>query len=341
VTVLQELSHPVVLAPLAGGPSTPELTAAVVDAGGFGFLAAGYLTAEELRERLARIRSLTSGAFGVNVFVPGRPSRRGPIEAYAERLVPEAAALDVDLGQARFDDDDWDGKLAVLLEDPPAAVSFTFGCPPGPVIRRFHDAGAEVWSTITTPEEAKTAESAGADVLVAQGSEAGGHRATWRDDDPYIRGIGLLALVQLVRAHTAAPVVAAGGVATGRGIAATLAVGAAAAAVGSGFMLCPEAGTAEVHRAALAGDAPTALTRAFTGRMARGIRNRLLDELTDVAPSGYPEIHHLTAPIRQAGREARASDVVNLWAGEAYQLAAAAPAASVVARLVDELAAVS
>jgi nitronate monooxygenase len=329
------------LAPLAGGPSTPELTAAVVDAGGFGFLAAGYLSAEVTRQRVARTRALTAGRFGVNLFVPGEPSNPDLVAHYAERLAPEAAALGVDLGDARFDDDGWDGKLGVLLEEPPAAVSFTFGCPPEPVIRQFRDAGAEVWVTITTPLEAVAAESAGADVLVAQGSEAGGHRGTWRDDDPYVRGIGLLALVQLVRAHTALPVVAAGGIATGGAIAAALAVGASAAAVGTAFLLCPEAGTAEVHRAALAGDAPTALTRAFTGRLARGIRNRMLDELTDVAPSGYPEIHHLTAPIRQAGRDAGVGDVVNLWAGEAYQLAEAAPAAAVMARLVRELDAVS
>jgi nitronate monooxygenase len=328
------------LAPLAGGPSTPNLTAAVVDAGGFGFLAAGYLSAEDLRQRLARTRALTAGPFGVNLFVPGEPSNPDLVMDYAKRLAPEAAALGVDLGDGRFDDDDWEGKLSALLEEPPAAVSFTFGCPPEPVIRQFHDVGAEVWLTITTPHEAVAAESAGADVLVAQGSEAGGHRGTWRDDDPYIRGLGLLALVQLVRAHTALPVVAAGGIATGGAIAAALAVGASAAAVGTAFLLCPEAGTTEVHRAALAGDAPTALTRAFTGRMARGIRNRLLDELTDVAPSGYPEIHHLTAPIRQAGRDAGLSDVENLWAGEAYELAEAAPAASVMARLVRELEAV-
>jgi nitronate monooxygenase len=337
VAVLDPLRHPIVLAPLAGGPSTPELTAAVVEAGGFGFLAAGYLSAEVLGERIAATRALTAGALGVNLFVPGPPSDPDVVAAYAERLAPEAAALGVALGTPRADDDDWDAKLTLLLADPPAVVSFTFGCPEISVVDRLHDAGAEVWVTITTPGEAVAAEAAGADVLVAQGTEAGGHRGAWRDDDPLVEGIGTLALVQLVRARCGLPVVATGGIATGAGVASVLAAGASAAAVGTAFLLCPEAGTAEVHRRALAGDAPTALTRAFTGRLARGIRNRVLDELSDVAPSGYPEIHHLTSPLRQAARAAGVTDVVNLWAGQAYPLARAEPAADVIARLVREL----
>ncbi len=335
--VLDSLRHPIALAPLAGGPSTPELTAAVAEAGGFAFLAAGYLSAAELDERLARTRELTSAPFGVNVFVPGSPSELGPVLEYAARLAPEASALGVELGEPRFEDDDWDAKLALLRRDPPAVVSFTFGCPPTSVVEAFHDVGTEVWVTITTPDEAEQAGSAGADALVAQGTEAGGHRGTWRDDDPQIGGLGILALVQLARDRSALPIVAAGGIATGGAIAAVLAAGAQAAALGTAFLLCPEAGTSAVHRAALEGTAPTALTRAFTGRTARGIRNRMLDELSDVAPSAYPEVHHLTAPLRVAARNAGVPDVVNLWAGEAYQLASAEPAAAVVDRLVAEL----
>jgi nitronate monooxygenase len=337
VTVLDGVRHPIVLAPLAGGPSTPELTAAVVDAGGFGFVAGGYLAADDLRDRLDRTRSLTARPLGVNLFVPGTPADSEAVRAFADRLAPEAAALGVELGQPRFDDDDWDAKVDLLLADPPAAVSFTFGCPPVSVIDRFHAAGVEVWVTVTTPDEAVAAEAAGADVLWAQGAEAGGHRGTWRDDDPLIEGIGLLALLSLVRSRTSLPVVAAGGLATPQDVAAVLTAGARAAAFGTAFLRCPEAGTSEVHRAALAGTAPTVLTRAFTGRLARGIRNRLLDELSAVAPSAYPEVHHLTAPLRQAGRQVGDADVVNLWAGQAYPLAEARPAAEVVARLVADL----
>ena len=337
MTVLESLAHPLVLAPLAGGPSTPELTAAVVDTGCFGFLAAGYLTVDELRERMVGTRALTTRPFGVNVFVPSEPADPELVIEYAERLRPEAERHGVALGEPRYDDDGWDGKLELLIEDPPAAVSFAFGCPTPHVIHQIRAVGSEVWVTVTTPEEAAAAESAGADVLIAQGSEAGGHRATWRDDDPGIRGIGVLALIQLVRRNTALPIVAAGGLATGHAVAAALTAGASAASLGTAFLRCPEAATSKVHRAALAGNAATELTRAFTGRMARGIRNRLLDELSDIAPSAYPEIHYLTAPLRQAGRDAGDPSVVNLWAGQAYQLAEDAPAASVVAKLVQEL----
>ena len=198
-----------------------------------------------------------------------------------------------------------------------------------------------MWVTVTTPQEAAGAEAAGADVLVAQGVEAGGHRATWDDGDAAIAGYGVLSLLQLLHAQSELPVVATGGIATGAGIAAVLTAGARAAALGTAFLRCPEAGTSDVHRAALTGTAPTALTRAFTGRTARGIRNRLLDEYTDRAPSAYPEVHNLTAPLRQAGRQQGVADVVNLWAGQAYPLARELPAGEIIRQLAAELAALS
>jgi nitronate monooxygenase len=334
VSVLAELEHPIVLAPLAGGPSTPELTAAVTAAGGFGFFAAGYLSPDTFRDRLAAVRTLSNGRpFGVNLFVPGVPADPRPVAAYAKVLQPEGARRGIRLGEPSFHDDFWNEKIAELLANPVAVVSFTFGCPAAEVIDALHRRGSEVWITVTTPEEGSAAEAAGADVLFAQGAEAGGHRGTWRDDDPLIAGTGLLALLQLLQASATRPIVAAGGIATGAAVSAVLDGGASAAAAGTAFLLCPEAGTTTVHREALAGSAPTALTRAFTGRLARGIRNRMLDEYTSVAPSAYPELHYLTAPLRQAGRDAGDPDVVNLWAGQAYQLARAAPAAEVLASL--------
>ena len=330
--MLDDFETPIVLAPLAGGPSTPELTAAAANAGAFAFLAAGYLSAAALRDRMAATRTLTARPFGVNVFVPGRPSDPKVVAAYAAVLAGEAERLGAALGDPRFDDDDWDAKVALLTEDPVAVVSFTFGCPPVDVIEHVHRAGSEVWITVTTPDEAAAATAASADVVVAQGSEAGGPRSTWDDAD---NAIDVLSLIEVIEG---VPVVAAGGIATGAAIAAVLAAGARAAAVGTAFLRCPEAGTSDVHRAALKGTAPTALTRAFTGRTARGIRNRFLDEYSDRAPSAYPEIHHLTAPLRQAGRQQGIGDVVNLWAGEAYQLACDLPAGGVVRKLMTELA---
>jgi nitronate monooxygenase len=336
--VLDRLAVPIVLAPLAGGPSTPELTAAVSNAGGFGFLAAGYLAASALAERLEGTRTLTEAPIGVNLFVPGTPAPPQAVDAYAARLADDASQAGVELGAARFDDDDWAAKLELLTVTPVAVVSFTFGCPEPEVVGRLQDAGSEVWVTVTRPDEAGLAVDAGADALVVQGAEAGGHRASFHDDpaeDPG-GGIGLLSLVQLVRAQADVPLVATGGIGTGRAVAAVLVAGAAAAQLGTAFLGCPEAGTSAVHRQALAGSAPTAMTRAFTGRLARGIRNRFLDRHGPAAPAAYPEIHHLTAPLRQAGRTAGDLELVNLWAGQAYELGRQLPAGQLVRTLAEE-----
>jgi nitronate monooxygenase len=335
--ILDQLSIPIVLAPLAGGGSTPALTAAVSNAGGFGFLASGYLTASALAERLAQTQTLTSAPIGVNVFVPGSPAAPGTAEAYAAALADDAREAGVDLGEPRFDDDDWAAKIDLLVTALPSVVSFTFGCPDAAVIARLQGAGSEVWVTVTTPAEAQHAAGRGADVLIVQGMEAGGHRGSFRDDpaDPS-DGIGLLSLLQLAAAVANVPLVAAGGIGTGAGVAAVLAAGAAAAQIGTAFMRCPEAGTAEIYRRALAGAEPTALTRAFTGRLARGIRNQFLDRHTAGAPAAYPEVHYLTAPLRAAGRARQDPGLINLWAGQTHQLGAEIPAGELTRRLAAE-----
>lgn len=327
-----DLAVPVVGAPMAGGTSTPELAAAVTRAGGLGFLGAGYLTATGMREQVAATRALlaTGGspsggaAFGVNLF-----DLRGARPADPALVAAYAATLPAPRGEARFDDDDIDAKLAALVADPVAVVSFTFGCPPAGDVAALRRAGTEVWVTVTTRAEADLAVAAGADALVAQGAEAGGHRGTFADDDR--DPLTLLALLQLLR-DAPVPVVAAGGIATPEAVAAVLRAGAVAAQVGTALMLTPEAGTNPAQRARLGTDAPTALTRAFTGRLARGIVNDFLRAHPD-APSAYPEIHHLTAPARRRAREAGDADGFNLWAGQAHALAEALPAAEVVARL--------
>jgi nitronate monooxygenase len=192
-----------------------------------------------------------------------------------------------------------------------------------------------MWATVTSPTEAREAAALGMDGLVAQGAEAGGHRGGANDDPD--EAIGLLALLQLVRAAVPLPLVAAGGIMTGAAVAAVLALGARAAALGTAFLDCPEAGTAPVHRLALRSEAATALTRAFTGRTARGINNRFLREHSAAAPRAYPEVHHLTAPLRAAGRTAGDADLVNLWAGQAYPLLRALPARELVGVLAAEL----
>jgi nitronate monooxygenase len=327
------LAVPIVGAPLAGGPTTPALAAAVCEAGGLGFLAAGYLTAAAFAADIDTVHGLTSRPFGVNVFYPTR-DRVDPADlaAYADRLAGEAARHGVVAGEPRWTDDDWEAKLEVVRRERPAVVSFTFGCPDREIVEELRAGGSSVWCTVTSPAEAEQAGSAGVDALVVQGGEAGGHQGSFHDgsDDPF----PLLTLLQLVRRVTSLPLVAAGGIATGEAIAGVLAAGASAAQIGTALLLAPEAGTADAYRRALRGDRPTRLTRAFTGRRARGIVNRFMRDHDGAAPGGYPEIHYVTAPIRAAARASGDGETINLWAGQGYQLTRERPAAE----LVEELA---
>jgi nitronate monooxygenase len=326
--VLRGLAVPIVQAPMAGGPSTPALAAAVSEAGGLGFVAAGYKTSEAMAEDVAATRAATARPFGVNVFAAqptGAPEAE--LAAYAERI----AAAGLEPGAPRADDDGFAEKLERLLADPPAVVSFVFGCPDRALLERVKAAGSEAWVTVTDAAEAREAAAAGADALVVQGAEAGGHRGSFADEHP--GDVGLLALLQLVAAAVELPLVATGGIATGRAVAAVLAAGASAAQVGTALMRSPEAATSEVHREALARPGRTALTRAFTGRSARGIANRFMTDHEAAAPAAYPAVHYMTAPIRAHGRKTGDADLVNLWAGEAHELAPALPAAEIVAAL--------
>lgn len=324
--LLNSLTRPIVQAPMGGGPSTPELAAAVAGAGGLGFLAAGYKSAEDVAAEIGATRELTD-RFGLNLFVPGPRAEPQQYGAYVDGLKEETS----ETGEPRWSDDDWEAKLEMLRREPVATVSFTFGCPSAEVLDGVKATGAEAWLTVTTPAEAREAAAAGADVLIVQGHEAGAHQGTF-DDAGAGEAFGLLSLLQLVAAESKLPLVASGGIASGAGLAAVLAAGASAAQIGSAFLLCPEAGTSEPYREALRAGGPTELTRAFTGRRARGIANRFLREHRD-APSAYPEIHYATAPIRAAARERGDSEDLNLWAGQAHTLAREEPAADVVARL--------
>lgn len=330
------ISVPIIGAPLAGGPSTPALTAAVSEAGGLGFLAGGYKTARSLAGDIESVRALTRRPFGVNLLFPVRRQiDEAAVAGYRDRLSEEAARYGAVLAEPRWTDDDWHAKLDLVGRERPAVVSFTFGCPDREMVGELRAGGGSVWCTVTSPAEAALAASAGVDALILQGGEAGGHQGSFHDhsDDP----LPLLTLLQLVRRKTGLPLVAAGGIATSQGIAAVLAAGASAAQLGTALLLTPEAGTSEPHRQALRGGRPTRLTRAFTGRRARGIVNRFMLEHADATPSAYPEIHHMTAPIRAAARERGDGEAINLWAGQAYPLAEETPAFELVQRLAHGL----
>jgi nitronate monooxygenase len=324
----------IVLAPMAGGPSAVALAAAVNDAGGFGFLAAGYLSAAQLQAQVDELRATTDRPFGVNVFVvrPTDVDDRA-LDAYLASIEPDAQRLGVELGDARFDDDAFAAKVDVLLRSPVAVVSFTFGFPDPATVRALQAVGTRVWGTVTSVDEAQLVLAVGADGVVAQGSSAGGHRAAFVDDG----GDGALdtdELVTLLAATVDVPIIAAGGIADADDVARMRELGAAAVQVGTAFLLAEEAGTNAVHRAAVAAPGETGWTRAFSGRTARGIVNEFMRSHQD-GPIAYPHVHHATSPMRAAARAAGDGDHTNLWAGTRHELARAVPAREVVESLLE------
>jgi nitronate monooxygenase len=347
VTVVSALPSrlPIVGAPMAGGPSTPELAAAVSNAGALGFIAAGYLTASAFDDQLSAIEALTDQPYGVNLFLPSpRTTDLAPIEAYRQRLVPLAARLATALGQPRWEDDSVEAKVDVLTRHRPAAVSFTFDRPDVALCQRIRrDIGALVIATVTSAEEARLAEQNGVDLLAVQGGEAGGHRGIFTDDRSLPAGapiVGVLDLLDSVAAVSSLPMIAAGGIASGTDIAAALQHGAIGGALGTAFLCCPEAGTSPSYRRALleAPFADTTFTRAFTGRPARALVNSFVRDHDAGAPAGYPEVHHVTRPIRAAASAAGDLDSMQLWAGARWRDVTQEPAADLVARLAGELA---
>ncbi|MGB3697324.1 MAG: nitronate monooxygenase [Gordonia sp. (in: high G+C Gram-positive bacteria)] len=329
-----DLVVPIAGAPMAGGTSTVALTAAVSAVGGLGFYGGAYLTADALRETIRQIRGRTDAPFGVNLFVPEKiPFDEAAFRAYRERLAPLAARLGADLPETvPYTDDHFEAKVQVLVDERVPVASFTFGCPDTAVVTRLREAGVCVAGTVTCVEEAVIARDAGVDALCAQGVSAGGHRATYRilGEDPQIDTADL---VPAVVEATGLPTVAAGGVRSRDDVRALLAAGAVAVQVGTLLLRCPEAGTKPAHREALADPrfTETATTRAYSGRLARGLVNDFIATYTEAAPPVYPQINTLTGGIRRAG--SADADVINLWAGTGFRAAQAIPAADVVAGL--------
>ncbi len=335
-------AYPIVQAPMAGGASNPRLAAAVSAAGGLGFLAAGYKTSEAMYQEIRQLRDLTSRPFGVNLFMPQPPTADpSAIAVYAEQLAGEAAWYATALGDPDVGGDDaYDAKVAMLLEDPVPMVSFTFGCPDRAVLDAFARAGTFTVVTVTSPAEALAAQWAGADAVCVQGVEAGGHQGTHRDDPLSDgAGMGLLTLVPQVREAVQLPIVAAGGLMRGGQIAAVLAAGADAASLGTAFLVTPESGASPLHKKAITDPvfARTELTRAFSGRPARGLLNRFVREHGPYAPPGYPQIHHLTSGLRKAAAAAGDPQGMALWAGQGHRLARELSAGALVETLAAEL----
>lgn len=331
---LTDLRVPLVAAPMAGGPSTPALVAAAARAGALGFLAAGYLTAEQTAAQIEQARRLCpqGAAFGLNIFDPSATDADPrALDAYAARLAPLARQLGVAVGEPHPDDDAFDAKVGCAIEAGVPVVSFTFGLPPAETVAALHAADVAVWASVASVADALRAALLGVDAVVLQGVHAGGHRATLTADaEP--NETSALDLVRGVQLDI--PVVAAGGVSVGRQIATLMSAGASAVAVGTALLLTPEAGTSPTHRAALTSPEfrLTGVTRAFTGRPARGLVNAWMREHLD-APACYPDVHQLTAPLRKAASAAGDAQHTHLWAGVGWRSASAASATDVLVGL--------
>ncbi|WP_327149823.1 NAD(P)H-dependent flavin oxidoreductase [Nocardia sp. NBC_01329] len=333
-----DLAVPIVAAPMAGGPSTPELVAGVAEAGGLGFLAAGYKTPEAVALQIREVRERTDAAFGVNLFVPQRNSYDGAaVERYRTRLGGTARRYGIEVPAVReFDDDRFAEKVDLVIDQRVPVVSLTFGLPPVETVRRLRAAGSAVIATVTGPDEARAAVEAGVDALCLQGPEGGGHRGTFEvEDEPGTTP--LIDLLDEIMVWCPLPVVAAGGISDGARIVEVLAHGAVAAQLGTAFLRSAESGAKTAHKDALA-DArftETIVTRVFSGRPARGLANEFIAEY-GTAPAAYPQIHHLTSPIRAAAAEKYIAGDMALWAGTGFREASADSAPTILRRLWEE-----
>lgn len=332
------VKYPIIQAPMAGGVSNPMLAAAVSNAGGLGFLATGYKTAEEVHREIVETRKLTQSPFGLNVFVPSHERiDEIALAHYRKKIEREAFIIGTTIGEAFSDDDDWNQKIAILREEKVEVVSFTFGCPNRELIRELQHNGSQVIVTVTNVEEAKIAAERGANALCVQGLEAGGHRGTFKNETE--EDYGLLVLLRLIQTEIDLPLIAAGGLMNGRDVAAVLITGAAAAQLGTAFLRCQESGASPVHKNALVDShfLKTALTRAFSGRRARGLVNSFLTTYSDAAPAAYPHIHHMTKVMRKVAGQKNAPELMALWAGQGHSLAKDWSATEIMEELISEL----
>jgi len=337
LTELPSVRWPLIQAPMAGAQGS-ELALAVSGAGALGSLPCAMLGLGAMRDELERIRA-QSACVNVNFFCHAPPQPDPAREAaWRAALAPYYREFGLDPQQqvAAPARSPFSAEVAELLEVfRPAVVSFHFGLPPASLLEQVHGWGTRVLASATTVEEGLWLQAHGADAIIAQGLEAGGHRGMFLTEDTSTQ-IGTLALVrQLVRALRL-PVIAAGGIADGPGVAAAMAMGAAGVQVGTSYLLCPEARTTELHRAALQGDAArhTALTRLFSGRPARGIVNRVMREVDDALAPAFPLAGTALAPLRKAAEQAGCTDFTSLWSGQNATGCAAVPAARLTEGLV-------
>ena len=333
------IALPIIQGPMTGS-DTPALAAAVSGAGGLGMLGCGMRPPAAMAQAAAQIRLHTDKPFGMNLFVQPTPAPDdATVQAALRRLAPLYAEFGLVPERPAKWCEDFDAQFEALGAARPAVASFTFGILSAKQVARLKSADSYVMGTATTLHEARAWEAVGADAVCASGMEAGGHRGTFLGD--YTASmVGTLALVPQCVDALAIPVIAAGGIMDGRGIAAAQALGAQAVQMGTAFLVCPESGIGPAYRAALAtaSATDTRVTRVFSGRPARGIVNTMMERLQaeESAAPAYPIQNALTGALRRAATEAGRADYLSLWAGQGVAAARPLPAADLLAVLAQE-----
>jgi nitronate monooxygenase len=331
MTELIKIEYPIIQAPMAGGITTSNLVAEVSNAGGLGMIGAGYMTPNQIREQIMKLKQLTSKPFGINLFVPNEFAYTDSEANSANQLlqpirnqlqIPQDLNIDIPTYDYVFET--FNEQIKVVKEERVSVCSFTFGIPSKEVTEELKKNGIILIGTATTVEEAIEVEKSGMDIVVVQGSEAGGHRGNFisKTQDSLI---GLMSLIPQVVDHVSIPVIAAGGIMDGRGLMASLSLGATGVQMGTAFLTCIESGAHQVYKEAImnAKEDQVVLTRAFSGKYARGIKNKFIAELEkheNLLPD-FPVQNALTQPIRKASSSQENPDYLSLWSGQSPRLA--------------------
>lgn len=342
VTETLGIRHPIIQGPFGGGFSSTELVAAVSNAGGLGSFGAHNLSAEEIHATAAEIRTLTDKSFALNLWVSVVDEGGEGLDAaaYEEALsyfAPHYETLGIEApGMPQDHVENYRAQVEAVIEARPAVFSFVFGIPDADILRRCREAGIVTLGAATTVDEARALEAAGVDMVLATGPEAGGHRPSFlgRAEDSLV---GTLALVPAVRDAISVPLVAAGGIADARGVAAAMALGADAVQMGTAFLACEESNTTDAHRGWIfeSKAEDTVLSRAFTGRLARFRRNSFTEETSRTLP--FPLQAWFTTPMKKAALQAGNDDLASLYAGQGAPLLRHRRAADLIDRLVRDL----
>ncbi|MDQ1002528.1 nitronate monooxygenase [Neobacillus niacini] len=331
ITQLLKIEYPIIQAPMAGGITTSKLVAEVSNAGGFGMIGAGYMTPNQIREQIKEIKQLTSKPFGINLFVPNEFTyTESEVKSALQKLQPFRNQLhineenNIDIPTCDQVIETFNEQIKVVIKEKVPVCSFTFGIPSKEIISKLKMNGIILIGTATTVVEAIENQKSGMDMVVVQGSEAGGHRGNFitQSQDSLI---GLMSLIPQVVDHVSIPVIAAGGIMDGRGLMASLSLGATGVQMGTAFLTCIESGAHQVYKEAImnAKEDQVVLTRAFSGKYARGIKNKFISELEkheDLLPD-FPVQNALTQTIRKASSSQENPDYLSLWSGQSPRLA--------------------